>query len=384
MRVNDAYFIAMQAGVTPVAIGDSGVGKTKVAESFAGFANRRFYGYQPSMHDATDICGCPFPESVKLTVNGGERDVTVTRIASPEWAARCYTDGPPWIIFLDELTTTVPIVQASLLGVIAEHRVGEIPLPANTWTCGAANPPEKAANGTEMCAPLANRVYHHNWEVDRDAHLLAMASGWDFSSCEYPIVPDDWEKHIPSIGQLFAAFHKRNPGRLDMEPDDPAEQSGPWPSQRTWEYLGRARAAATACGSNPALFPTLAEGLIGPAVSLELQQYEKHLDLADPEELLAGAKAELDGGTPMDYHHPDRPDKTMAMLSSVAACLAREINPKRWEAAMLVIEKAAEHDLEMALASAKPIACQRPKGVRISADFVGKLFPRIQVALGLG
>ena len=83
------------------------------------------------------------------------------------------------------------------------------------------------------------------------------------------------------------------------------------------------------------------------------------------------------------YDHPGRADKVMAMLASVTARVIHENTVQRWEAAMSIMEQAAEHELDVALAGAKPLAQAMPKGARLSADFVNRLFPRIKTALDL-
>ena len=48
-------------------------------------------------------------------------------VMPPKWAQDCQLGQ--WVLFLDELTTCPPAVQAALLGVIAENRVGDALLP---------------------------------------------------------------------------------------------------------------------------------------------------------------------------------------------------------------------------------------------------------------
>jgi len=44
-------------------------------------------------------------------------------VMPPKWAQDCQQGQ--WVLFLDELTTCPPAVQAALLGVIAENRVSK-------------------------------------------------------------------------------------------------------------------------------------------------------------------------------------------------------------------------------------------------------------------
>ena len=91
----------------------------------------------------------------------------------------------------------------------------------------------------------------------------------------------------------------------------------------------------------------------------------------------------IEAGREMDYRHPDRPDKVMAMLAAVNQAVITRNDAKRWEAGMSVMEHAARYDLDVALAGARPLArsVKDAKGARLSAEFVQRLFPRIQRAL---
>ena len=226
MRANAAYWIAAQAGVTPVAMGDPGTGKTEVFYAFCRATGRKPYVLIPSSRDTTDYYGCPFPGEIEIgNGNGKKRKVAVMNIASPHWAARCW-DGHKWAIFLDELTTAVPVIQAAHLRIIAKKYVGEIPLPKDTWILAAANPPENAPNGIEFCAPMANRMYHHQWEVDTDVVLAGYANGCRFSAPEFDVLPKDWETNLIGRG--------RSGGCLPQALAGPAEQDARGRCQPGW------------------------------------------------------------------------------------------------------------------------------------------------------
>jgi MoxR-like ATPase len=68
------------------------------------------------------------------------------------WARRL-TDAGHGLLFLDELTTAPPAVQAAMLRVVLERAVGDVELPASVRIVAAANPAEQAADGWELTAP---------------------------------------------------------------------------------------------------------------------------------------------------------------------------------------------------------------------------------------
>ena len=83
------------------------------------------------------------------------------------------------------------------------------------------------------------------------------------------------------------------------------------------------------------------------------------------------------------YTHPDRPDKVMAMLAAVNAVVLSDLTPKRWEAGMVIMEMAARYEMDVALASARPLAnaVNDVSGARLSAEFAHQLYPRIRRAM---
>ena len=173
----------------------------------------------------------------------------------------------------------------------------------------------------------------------------------------------------------MAAFHRRNPGRLC------ALQSGPWPSPRSWEYAIRCLAAAQSVEADKGIELTLLAGLVGEAVAAEFCAWREALDLPDPEDLIAEAVAAVAANRTMNYQHPDRPDKVMAMLAGVNQAVITNNTAQRWQAGMAVMEQAARYDMDVALAGVKPLA-RACNGHLPSAEFVKTWLPRLQVALG--
>ena len=54
------------------------------------------------------------------------------------------------LLFLDELSTAPPAVQAALLRVVLERVVGDLTLPDEVAVVAAANPPDQAADGWDL------------------------------------------------------------------------------------------------------------------------------------------------------------------------------------------------------------------------------------------
>jgi hypothetical protein len=374
-KLNRAYWLFGQTGRTPVATAAPGVGKTQSFYAFCRATGRTGYILVPSMRDVTDFYGAPFAD--KATVAGEE--VSVMRIANPEWAAQCW-DGKPHAILLDEMNTGVPAIQNCLLRILAEHVVGEIPLPDGTLIFGAANPPESAATGMELCSALANRVYHHKWVMDKDAILDGFRKGCQFTPPEVDVLPDNWQDYKPLVGTLAACFHSQMPGHLHSEPEDDDAKSKPWPSPRTWEYLIDGLAAVRAANAGKAVELELAAGLVGETTAVTWAKWVDSQDLPDPEVLLAEAISAKDNQRPMQYSHPNRPDKVICMLEAVSAAVLTNNTVVRWQAAMSIVHEAAKREMDTTMAAVRPLARNCPPGAQMPMDLAKHVYPLIQKA----
>ena len=274
---NTAYWIAAQAGVTPLAVGMPGAAKTAITQAFARAVGRNVYTMIGSLRDPADIGGYPYPESGRM------------RLLPPDWAAEAQQGK--WIIFFDELTTCPPAVQAAMLRVIAEKVVGDTVLPSDTWMMAAANPPDVAANGMELEPPMANRLCHLTWEVDWESWDHGLANDLIFPEPTFPLLPDNWRSGLSLVGNLAIAFRRRKPELFAAFPTDRAKASGPWPSPRSWTNAVLCLTAAQSVSASFEVQFDLVSGCIGPEAGTEFMEYVRNLDLPDPEELIAEAIA---------------------------------------------------------------------------------------------
>ena len=159
-----------------------------------------------SIHDPTDFSGLPIHHEGQV------------RYAIPEWVNQFSQDGDG-LLFLDELTTAPPSVQAALLRVVLERRVGFHPLPNGVRIVAAANPPDMITGGWELSPPLRNRFVHLNWEMPARVYLEGLQNGWEKATLPQ-IDPAQHEKLLPTWKVKVAAFLKRTPNLLSSSPDD--------------------------------------------------------------------------------------------------------------------------------------------------------------------
>jgi hypothetical protein len=157
----EALGVAVAARVPVLLWGAPGTGKTSAIRAMAEAMGLPCETVIASIREPSDFAGLP-------VVTGD-----VVRFAPPLWATRLAEAGTG-VLFLDELSTAPPAVQAALLRVVLERTVGDLTLPDDVAVVAAANPPEQAADGWDLSAPLANRLCHLSWETSP----RGIAGGW--------------------------------------------------------------------------------------------------------------------------------------------------------------------------------------------------------------
>jgi hypothetical protein len=344
----EALGIAVAAGIPVLLWGAPGTGKTSAIRAMANEMGWPCETVIAAIREPSDFSGLPVVRESQVDM------------APPRWAQRLAEAGRG-ILFLDEISTAPPAVQAALLRVVLERVVGDLELPDDVVVVAAANPPEQAADGWDLSAPLANRFCHLDWTVEPAAFAQGLAGGWE--PPVVPSLPDDWEEGLPRMRGLVSAFITVRPGLACALPTDAARAGRGWPSPRTWDMATRLWAAALAVGASTEAETALVTGSVGEGAGVELLMWHMEMDLPDPEDVLANPDA---------FEVPDRGDRAYAVLSSVAAAVAANSTPERWLAGWKVLGKAGEKTPDVAAVAARVLAQCRPAGA--SAPPEVKLF----------
>jgi hypothetical protein len=274
------------------------------------------------------------------------------------------------LLFLDELSTAPPAVQAALLRVVLERAVGDLTLPDEVAVVAAANPPEQAADGWDLSAPLANRLCHLSWQTDPRAVADGLAGGW--APPVVPELPEGWQAEEILARGLVAAFLHVRPALACAPPSDAASAGRGWPSPRTWEMAARLMAAAGATGTGDEARAALICGAIGEGAGVEFLAWLAEMDLPDPEEVLAD---------PASFRLPERGDRAYAALAAVAAAVASNPTAERWTAGWQVLGLAADGAPDVAAVAARVLARCRPDGAALPAEI--RLFAPVLRDAGL-
>ncbi|OHE01314.1 MAG: ATPase, partial [Sulfurimonas sp. RIFCSPLOWO2_12_36_12] len=146
--------------------GAPGIGKSSIVKQIAQDKGVGFIDLRLALMDPTDLKGIPFYDKESHTALW----------APPAFLPR-HGEG---ILFLDELNSAPPSVQASAYQLILDRKVGEYELPSG-WAIVAAGNREGDRGVTyRMPSPLANRFVHFEMEVDvEDWRLWAYKKGLD-------------------------------------------------------------------------------------------------------------------------------------------------------------------------------------------------------------
>ncbi len=231
--------------------GPPGIGKSSVVKQIANDHKLQFIDLRLSLLDPTDLKGIPFFDQ---------------KNNQAVWAAPNFLPkdkNSSGILFLDEINTAPPSVQASAYQLILDRKVGDYLLP-DGWSIVAAGNRENDRGVTyRMPPPLANRFVHLEMEVDfEDWKFWAYKSGVDISIISF--LNFDKEK-------LFVF--------------DPNSNEKSFPTPRSWEYVDKILKSKL---SQKLLLESIS-GTVGKDTAIEFMSFRKVMDrLPDIKKIATG------------------------------------------------------------------------------------------------
>jgi len=287
----------VQADIPVLCWGAPGVGKTAAITELASKCGAHLEVVIGSTIDPTDL-GRPVLQD----------DGTVI-LAPPSWARRlkaALDAGKLAWLFLDELTSAPPSVQAALLRVTQERQVADLDI-CGVRLLAAANPPDQGVDVSEITAATANRWAHLNWEVDSEAWCAGELGGWGH--------PD---KEASEARALVTGWIQNQPGALCDPPSASQDEIRGWASPRSWSAAARILAAlGTHKGAEAR---QLVSSIVGPAAAAEFLAWAADTSIPSAEDLLDG-KAKV----------PARGDRQiLAMTSATAYAISHSRLPDLW------------------------------------------------------
>jgi len=133
--------------------GPPGIGKSSIVKQIADAKGLAFLDVRLSLLDPTDLKGIPFFDSESK---------------QGIWAPPGFLPSDPdskGILFLDEINTAPPAVQASAYQLVLDRKVGEYELPEGWAIVAAGNRENDRGVIYKMPPPLANRFVHLEMEA---------------------------------------------------------------------------------------------------------------------------------------------------------------------------------------------------------------------------
>lgn len=257
--------------------GPPGIGKSSIVSQIAKDKSVAYIDLRLSLLDPTDLRGIPF-------FNADNNEAV--------WAPASFLpDGsePEGILFLDELNTAAPMVQASAYQLILDRKIGEYQLPDGWAIVAAGNRESDRGVVFRMAAPLANRFVHLEMEAS----------------------VEDWKRWAKGsdIDPSIVAFISYRPDAL-FTFGQGKDDSRSFATPRTWAYVN------DILGSDPEpdLMMPLVSGAIGEELAAAFLGFK----------VVAGELPDLDGifdGSVSEV--PDEPT-TLHMLSTALAMRVSE------------------------------------------------------------
>lgn len=284
---------AFQANLVPFVWGESGIGKSSIVAEIAAEDSREVHDVRAVQLDPVDLRGLPVPDAVH----------NVTRWLTPEFLP---THGRS-ILFLDELPSAPPLVQAACYSLVLDRKLGSYSLPEGALVVAAGNPAKTKGVHFAMPYPLRARFSHLTLEADLNEF------------CQWAFAHD--------IDPLIIAYLRCKPEMLHQPP---TQDVYAWPQPRSWAAASRLYQAARAQGTDSSpFFHEMLAGTIGNGAAAEFLQFvDMASRLPSPEAILLN---------PLTTPVPDGPDGRIA----VAAALGRLMTPTNIANAVAYLKRIA-------------------------------------------
>jgi len=173
------------------------------------------------------------------------------------------------VLFLDEMNSAAPAVQAAAYQLILNRRVGTYVLPDNVLIVAAGNRDADKGVTYRMPAPLANRFVHLELKVDFD--------DWFQWATENKI-------HTDVVGYL--TFSKK-----DLYDFDPKSPSRSFATPRSWSFVSE----LLEDDDDENTTTDLVSGSVGEGLAVKFMAHRKMASkLPNPSEILKGKVTELE------------------------------------------------------------------------------------------
>jgi len=241
--------------------GPPGIGKSDIIKQLGVELDAHVIDVRLSLWEPTDIKGIPYFDSNTSKMVWAPP----SELPDAELAKKHKTI----ILFMDEMNSAAPSVQAAAYQLILNRRVGTYSLPDNVVMVAAGNRETDKGVTFRMPAPLANRFVHLEMTVD-----------WD----DYFDWAVDNKIHNEVVG--FLTFSKK-----DLYDFDPKSSSRSFATPRSWSFVSELLHDDD-CDADT--LTDLVSGSVGEGLALKFMAHRKHASkMPNPTDILSGKVKEM-------------------------------------------------------------------------------------------
>ena len=242
--------------------GPPGIGKSDIIKQLGSELDAHVIDVRLSLWEPTDIKGIPYFDSN----DGTMRWAPPAELPSKEMAK----NHKQIILFMDEMNSAAPSVQAAAYQLVLNRRVGAYELPDNVVMVAAGNRETDKGVTYRMPAPLANRFVHMEMSVD-----------WD----DYFEWATENKVHKDVVG--FLSFSKK-----DLYDFDPKSSSRSFATPRSWAFVSELLHDDDVEEST---LTDLVSGSVGEGLALKFMAHRKHASkMPNPTDILSGKVKKMD------------------------------------------------------------------------------------------
>ena len=240
--------------------GPPGIGKSDVVHQIGDMLDAHVIDVRLSLWEPTDIKGIPYFDS------NTSKMVWAPPVELPDEALAA--KHKHIVLFLDEMNSAAPAVQAAAYQLILNRKVGTYHLPDNVMIVAAGNREADKGVTYRMPAPLANRFVHLEMQVSFDDWFQ-----WAV----------DNKVHKDVVG--FLNFSKK-----DLYDFDPKAASRSFATPRSWSFVSELLEDDLDDGT----VTDLVAGAIGEGLAVKFMAHRKiAASMPNPTEILAGKVKEM-------------------------------------------------------------------------------------------
>jgi len=242
--------------------GPPGIGKSDIIKQLGVELEAHVIDIRLSLWEPTDIKGIPY-----FDANAGRMNwAPPIELPDDIEAAR----HKNIILFMDEMNSAAPAVQAAAYQLVLNRRVGTYRLPDNVLIVAAGNREADKGVTYRMPAPLANRFVH-----------LEMAVNWD----DYFGWAVDNKIHKDVVG--FLTFSKK-----DLYDFDPRSGSKAFATPRSWSFVSELLFDED---EDVSTLTDLVSGAVGEGLAIKFMAHRKVASkLPNPTDILKGKVKKMD------------------------------------------------------------------------------------------